>query len=329
MKRALSSFAFTMLFVPALVFGQQSTVFTKENFSFLLGQRTWFSNGISDYHFLEPNGVPPINSHVKYDDVDSTVVEFNGDALLFKRYILSTDVGFGSISGGSDRYQDFLGDDKTTLFSEEEATVDGDDLFYVNVDLGYRIMYCCPYQFNAWDQDYEPTATIDLLIGYQHWREKYVATKGVQTKDPFGAFGFVGPFPDQGIAQTDEITWDSVRVGLRVKWNIFRKLSFRGRLIFIPWTSFELESIYPLRPSLKQDPSAKATASGGFGVQSDTTLSYNVWRGLSIEAGFQFWDIESGDGTITFRSPAADSRQPFNEANSRRWGAIIGINYLF
>lgn len=319
-----------MLFVPALVFGQQATVVDEENFSLLLGERTWFSNGISDHSNADSDGVPNVLSFLKWDDVDSTVVEFTGDALIFKRYILSADVGFGAISGGSLRAQSFLGDNKTFLFSESKSAADDDDLFYVNVDLGYRLVGCFPYSCSSFVQDKKPWVTIDLLIGYQHWRETYVATKGVQTKDPFGLIGFLGPAPDQGKFITDEFTWDSVRLGGRIGLSIGGKMSFRGRFMFVPWTHFELENIsHQNTDVLKQDPSFKATARGGFGMLSDITLSYNVWRGLSIEGGFQYWDISSGDGTITARNLTGDTKAPFNEANSTRWGAIIGINYRF
>ena len=190
-------------------------------------------------------------------------------------------------------------------------------------------MYCCPYRF-SWDaQGKKPRGTLDLLIGYQHWREKYIATEAVQTKDPFGLFGGIGPFADQGKAITEEFTWDSVRMGVRVRSNFTDKLSFRGKVMFIPWTHFEEEDIHHLRTDLKQDPSFKSTARGGFGVQSDITLSYNVWRGLSIEGGFRFWDIESGDGRQTARALTGDLKSPFPGANSRRWGAIIGTDYRF
>ena len=176
--------------------GQQATVVDKENFSLLIGQRTWFSNGISDFNFGGPGGVPNLVSDLKWDNVDSTVFQFTGDALIFKRYILSTDVGFGAISDGCLRDQDFNA--FGILISESKSVADDDDLFYVNVDLGYRLMYCCPHRF-SWDaQDKKPRGTLDLLIGYQHWREKYVATEGVQTKNPFP---FIFPdVPDPGVA---------------------------------------------------------------------------------------------------------------------------------
>ena len=99
--------------------------------------------------------------------------------------------------------------------------------------------------------------------------------------------------------------------------------------MIIPWTHFKEEDIHHLRTDLQQNPSFKSKARGGFGVQLDAKLVYNFWRGLSIEAGYQYWDIRSGDGTITARGINGDVNSPFNEANSIRYGAILGINYRF
>ncbi len=321
--RALSGFAFAMLFVPTLVFGQQATVADKEKFSLLVAQRAWVTNGNSDLNIAGPGGVPNILSELEWDDVDSTVVEFTADALFFKRYILSVDIGFGAISGGSLRDKDFLGFDRTLLFSDTISAADNDDLFYVNVDLGYRILNCCPFGFSWAVPDKKPRGTLDLLIGYQHWRETYI---GKKTIDLFPGTRTI----DQGNAITEDFTWDSLRLGTRVNIEILPKFSFRGRLMFVPWTNFDLEDRHHLRTDLKQNPSFETRTRGGFGVQFDATLSYIVWRGLSIEAGYQLWDIRSGDGTITARSLIlGDVKEPFNEATSTRHGAIIGINYRF
>jgi len=321
--RLFSGLAFAMLFLPTLVFAQQAAVVEEEKFSLLVGERTWLSKGKSDFNIAGVGGVPNVLSELIWDDVDSTVVELSANALFYQRWMWSVEVGFGAISGGTLRDLDFFGNNRTFLFSESISTADDDGLFYVSVDLGYRIL--------SWAvRDKKPRSSLDLLIGYQHWREKYIATKGVQTQDPFGLIGFVGPFPDQGKAITEDFTWDSLRVGARANIEILPKFSFRGRLLFVPWTHFKLEDIHHLRTDLRQDPSSRATADGGFGVLFDATLSYNVWRGLSIEAGYQLWDISSGEGTITARSLiVGDVQEPFNEANSTRHGLIIGINYLF
>ena len=67
------------------------------------------------------------------------------DALFLKRYILTVDVGFGAISGGTLTDRDFfeppiLG---VSLFSESVSTADDDDLFYVNVHGVSGILETC------------------------------------------------------------------------------------------------------------------------------------------------------------------------------------------
>lgn len=305
-----------MLLVPTLLFGQRAATAQQQNFSLFVGERTWLTNGNSNFNIAAPGGVPNVLSELTWDDVDSTVVEFSAHALFFTRYSLSVDIGLGAISGGTLRDQDFLGNNRTMLSSDTISAADDDDLFYLNIDFGYRIL--------RWAvRNKKPRSSVDLLLGYQHWREKYVATR---TIDLFPGTRTIDP----GKALTEEFTWDSLRVGARANIEILPKLSWGGRLVVVPWTHFQLRDIHHLRTDLRQDPSFEATADGGFGVLFDATLSYVVSRGLSIEAGYQVWDISSGEGTITARSLIlGDVREPLNEANSTRHGAMVGINYRF
>ena len=71
--RALSGFAFAMLFVPTVVAGQQATVVEEEKFSLLVGGRTWLSAGKSDFNIAGVGGVPNVLSELTWNDVDSTV----------------------------------------------------------------------------------------------------------------------------------------------------------------------------------------------------------------------------------------------------------------
>lgn len=313
-------------FIPELASGQQQSIIRKENFSLQIGERTWLSHGKSDHNHADSDGFPNVVSELIYDDVDSTVVELTADALFHKKYILNIDVGFGVIRDGTLTDRDYLGNNRTGLFSVSKSTVDDDDMFYVNADIGYRILSWGGKDINKAG---EKKNSVDLLIGYQHWEETYTATKAVQTQDPFNLFGGVGPFANQGKAITEEDTWDSLRIGARTSIEIFPKLSIKSRLIFVPWTHYENKDIHHQRTDLKQNPSFETRADGGFGVMSDTTLTYNIWQGLSIEAGYQIWDIESGSGTITSRAFTGDVDARFNEANATRQGAIIGINYRF
>jgi hypothetical protein len=318
-----------MLFVPDLVFGQQAgggqqaTVVEKPDFSLSIGGRAWYSWGKSDFNIAGSGGTPNIISELIWDDVDSIVAEFTADMLFKDEYILTIDGGFGAIKDGTLNDSDYLGNDRTLLFSESISTADDDNMWFVSVMLGSRVL--------SWNvRDNKPRSYLALMIGYQHWTETYVATKFVQTQDPFGLIGFVGPFPDQGKGITEEFTWDSLLAGIRTEIEILPDFAFKGRFMAVPFTHFKLEDIHHFRTDLQQNPSFEATADGGIGVILDATLSYNFWGGFSVEAGYQYWDISSGDGTGTFHTVMfGDVEQPFNEANSRRHGAIAGISYSF
>jgi len=305
-----------MLIVPGVVFGQEAPVVETKAITVHIGQRTWLSTGESEFNIAGLGGVPNILSELKWEKVDSTVVEFDANALLFERYSLNIGTGFGAIKGGTLRDQDFAGNNRAQLVSDTISTAGDDALFFVNVDFGYRVL--------TWAvRNNQPRSWLDLLIGYQHWQERYIAT---QTIDVFPGTRTI----DQGRALTEDFIWDSVRLGARSEIELLPDLSLRARALLIPWTRFQLKDIHHLRPDLLQDPSFAATTGGGVGGQLDATLSYRVWYNLSLELGYQWWRINSGEGTITARTLGSGQVvQPFNGATTIRHGAIIGIHYRF
>ncbi len=312
------AFFFSLLFIiasPVFAGDRERPIFISENISIEIGERTWISYGKADRNHADSDGTPNVISELIYDDVDSVITEFNVNSLFYDRYIFNIDVGLGGIDDGKLTDRDYLGDNRTGLFSVAEATVgdETDNVFYVNADLGYRI-------FN------KKKSSVDLLLGYQRWEEKYVSTKAIQLVDPLGLVG-LGPLANQTKAISEETEWNSLRVGARAKIELFKRLSIKSRIMFVPWTHYEHDDIHHQRTDLRKDPSFRVKADGGFGVMSDTTIFYNIWKELSIEAGYQIWDIESGDGILTSRANTGSVDTNFNEANATRQGAIIGISY--
>ncbi len=333
MKRfqALLGCAIVMLFVPNLVFGQQAaggqqaTVVEKTDFSLSIGGRAWYSMGKSSSTDGSPTGVPTRLDELTWDNMDSIVAELTADMLFLDKYILTIDGGYGAISDGNFVDQDFASiNTAEDLISESRSIADDDDMWFVSVMLGSRVL--------SWNvRDEKPKSYLALMIGYQHWTETYVATQGVQTLNPFG-LGFIpapGPFADQGKGITQTFTWDSLLVGVRTEIEILPDFAFKGRFMAVPFTHFNLEDIHHLRTDLKQDPSFESTADGGIGVILDATLSYNFWGGFSIEAGYQYWDISSGEGTTTAFGLTGSAEIPLLDAHSTRHGAIAGISYRF
>jgi len=287
-----------------------------ETVSLSFGAKTWISSGSSDWSEGGVGGVPNVLSELKWVDVDSVVVELTAEA-VYSRFILRIGGGVGDIGGGTFEDKDYAGDDRTQLFSDSLSTADEDGLLFVNGDVGYRLL-----------GGQKGEGFLDLLFGSQYWKESYIATKGVQVTPATGAFA------DQGKGITEDFKWTSIRLGARGEIPLLQDLSFRGGVFFIPWSKFTLVDIHHLRTDLKQDPSFKASASGGFGFQIDAALTFDLGRylleGLSVEAGYQYWYLDSGDGDITSRSiTAGDIKLPFNGATTTRHGATVGISYRF
>ena len=310
--------------LPALA--EETTVVKQTDFHLILGERTWISNGKSDFNIAGAGGVPNVLSELKWAHLHSTVVELSADAFWAKpRIIAKVDVGAGGIGGGQLTDSDYAGNNRTLLFSESVSSVDNNQLWYVNLDVGYRVWIS-----DTEDMRGERRGFVDMFLGYQHWSEKYEASKFVQTQDPFGVIGGTGPFSNQGVGISETFKWDSLRLGGRGQVELLPKLSLRGKAIFIPYTHFTLEDIHHFRSDLAQNPSVKATTDGGWGTQLDIALAYNIWRAVSVEGGYQYWYAESGHGTANvFGSDGSTGQVILNKAHSTRNGVIVGLNVKF
>jgi hypothetical protein len=60
------------------------------------------------------------------------------------------------------------------------------------------------------------------------------------------------------------------------------------------------------------------------------SLSVRVWRQLTAEAGYRYWDIKSGQGTITeYNADGSIGQGRFNVDNTKKQGVFFGINWIF
>src|SRR5262249_8977274 len=154
--------------------------------------------------------------------------------------------------GGAGRLRDRDFDDDGTLSSETQHPANTDNVFYVSVDVGYRLWSSGPARDGVrW--------AIDGLLGYQHWREKYVAHGGVDVL-PGGR-----PLPSSSSVLSNDFTWDSFRLGARTQL-AGERWDWQTRVLFIPATNFRDSDVHFLRDDLRQDPSFVDRATGGFGV---------------------------------------------------------------
>jgi hypothetical protein len=281
-----------------------------------IGSRAWFSWGRTEWNFAGIGGVPNIQSELKWRDADSVVAEFNVDACLVNRWVAKVDVGIGGIDDGHLRDTDFAADDREGITSDVKLPTTGDTTFYVTADFGYRLI-------DRAASDNCRRGIVDVLVGYQYWREDYDSVGGVVRIFPPG-----DPIPP-GAVITESFTRHCVRVGARTRLDVSPDLAVQARLMFMPWSHTRIVDYHFQRADFAL-PSGVGKANGGFGVAFDTTVSYRVWKNLFVEAGYQLFHQRDDSGTLQIL-PAAGTlpQQTINEVKSLRHGFTIGLMWHF
>lgn len=270
----------------------------------------WWSWGNSTWEH-DVFGLGIAGSKLEWEDVESPVAMFSGE-FAWRFLVVSAAVGFGSVEDGTFIDDDFILDE---VFSRTRSTVEDGEVFTFSADVGLRAL--------RWRDHEGRRGHLDVVVGYQFWREEYEA---------FGAVPLIGPIsvPADVKAITHEWEWHSVRLGARVDGPIWKGLRYRLGVFFLPWSSLDVDDIHHLRDDLLQNPSVATDASGGFGVQVDASLTYTFFAGLAAEVGFRYWRVSMEDGDVTFRhSDGTTTRHDLVEATTDRWGPYIGLTYRF
>jgi hypothetical protein len=264
-------------------------------------------------------------SELRWRHVDAVIPEVNAE-LRWKRWLLLGSAGRASVGDEGVFYDDdFLLSGRQARFSHTRSTVDGDDLWYVNGDIGYRVL--------SWGEGPSPGGYLDLLAGYQYLEERYVS---------FGLRGFVDvsvlgvPPSSQSLPGSvrviaHEYTWHSLRVGARYQIPLPSGFALRGSAYVIPWSRSRLEDTHFLRDDFAK-PCCVSRGEGGIGTQLDAALTYTLWGRLTLEAGYRFLKIDSGHGSDTtrFSDPAEGiSTTKLNEMILERGGPYVGAQYRF
>jgi hypothetical protein len=274
--------------------------------SLTIGGRVWVTTGYS----TNSTAV----SELRWRGVDSVVPEVNAE-FVWKRLVIMGSIGGGAIKQGVLIDEDFNDFDHNQRTSRTRSDTDDTGLFFLNADAGYRLL--------RWGAPEQP-GFVDVLGGFQYWHERYVA------------FGATSAFPSAvpTISATERVItqdwdWYSIRLGGRTQVPLFGGLSAKARAFVLPWSKSVVDDIHHKRTDLRHDPSFHDEADGGVGVQLDGGLAYHLWRGLSVEAGYQYWWVKSGGGTSTARTTSGDVDGTLFGNRTDRHGPYVGLQWRF
>lgn len=277
--------------------------------SFTLVTRLWPTTGSSRWHFAG-SGINVL-SDLRWEKANSVVTEASGE-LLWNRLVFLASLGGSAISHGVLIDDDFGASNRQDRTSHTRSDTRDDYLFYINTDVGARI-------FTWSGRERINPGSVDLLLGYQHWRERYEA---------FGARGTTEISPRTKVL-TEEFVWNSLRLGARAQIPVHGRVGLKLKPSVLFFSRFDLEDIHHLRTDLKKNPSFSARSQGGLGFQMEGALTYIVARRWSAEAGYRYWDLNSGRGDKFTHALTGTTKDRLNEGVSVRHGPFFALEYRF
>ncbi|MCI0559583.1 MAG: hypothetical protein MN733_13900 [Nitrososphaera sp.] len=338
--------ALCVFFMVYFLFGEQAyseEILRRSNIEIELGLATWISQGRTKWsHNASTLPIPGSEllgnptSELDYKDVWSNIVELHGRVSLRNGVFVRGQFGYGGIDDGKLIDDDYVSASGATAFgttvsgphrfSRTESDIDGSHLWYLNADLGFRLL-----KFSG------GRGSIHGFVGYQYWKEKYVA-KGLKQLEctaltpspiqcaPAGTVGFVGQ-----TVITNEVEWSSIRLGLEGGYQFTRRFSLDGSVAFIPYTSLDNQDIHHLRTDLRQDPSFSMSGTG-IGANFEVKASYMIVKQLFFDLGYRYWWLRVTDGdwkSHPVGGPMTSVSANLNEFQSIRQGVTLGLTYIF
>jgi len=303
-----------------------------------VGLSTWISQGNTKWSHNASGPNFPNNllgnpsSELDYKDVWSNVVELHGQVSLRNGLFFRGQFGYGGIDDGTLIDDDYVSAAGASFFgttvsgpqriSRTESDIDGSNLWYLNADVGYKFLTFAGGR-----------GSLKGFVGYQYWTEKYEA-KGINQLECTAVGTFCDPIgPVSNVGQTtvitNEVEWNSIRLGLEGGYQITRRFSISGSAAFIPYTSLKNEDIHHLRTDLRQDPSFSMSGTG-IGANFDVSVSYMIVKQLFFDLGYRYWWLKVTDGDWNSH-PAGGPTIPaeLNEFQTIRQGVTLGLNYKF
>ena len=324
--------------LPASATAQQATTFNSGKVSATLGVREWLTTGHNEWNFdgpvqllaSSPRAQVNVLSDLRWRGVDSAVTELYGDLFLGRFGVLGS-LGFGKIDDGVLIDDDFTRSNREGRFSHTRSSVGDDGLFRWNLDLAVRAV---EWGRPLFGDRTGSTGSVDGLLGYQYWHEKYVAfgltgfgcaTATVGTNN-CASFAASTASPSIKVISQD-YTWHMPRLGARARVPVIGGLSLSGGALVSPLVWYSMEDVHHLRTDLKHNPSFSSRSENGWGLELHGAVAYTLWKGLAAEAGYRYARIDSGQGSKFTHGLTSTTMDTLNNSTFERYGPHIAVEY--
>ncbi len=282
-----------------------------------LGVGVVVSTGKTDWNHDASSSSPTLgnpSSELIYEDVSTMALEFTGYVPVMDNYFVRGNFGVGVSFGGDGNLRDddfFAGQ---VLFSSTDSAIPDTDLLYLTLDAGKKII-----------QAPDGSMSVSVFAGYQYWRETYEA---------FGLFNRLTnqtTQPDTLAVITNVVEWNSFRLGAFANYRPNERSDLSIDFAYVPYTSMHNEDSHLLRTSdASLGPAPNVIMDGtGYGFEGSIGYKYLLTVNLAAVVDLRYWLLMS-DGDITTRAnTSTPSTFTLNDLDTVRYGANVGLRYMF
>ncbi|NOS82659.1 MAG: hypothetical protein HOP32_13865 [Nitrospira sp.] len=305
--------------------GEEGVPETRQKVELTAG--TWISVGDTRWAHNASSvaGLGNPTSKLTYKDVGTNVIDLTGKLWFSPTVFGRLNGGFADIGGGRMTDDDYGAGQR--LFSRTISNVSGNNMYYINADLGGRVKEFPNHR-----------GYLDLFGGYQYWHTQHQAVGVTQLVcDPGAIPGLTCAAAGTSSNQDERVitntaNWHSIRVGASTEYRLTRRLSLIGTTALIPLSIIENKDIHHLRTSgpdaLQQNPSISML---GIGVGADAELGtrFMVTKNIGLNVGYRVWWNHAVDGKVRVYGVTGSAEYPLAQFDSLRHGFTAGINFTF
>ena len=218
---------------------------------------------------------------------------------------LKGNIGVGSLLGGKLNDEDWAVFAGTVPYSNTSSTVDGGEIDYGTLDLGYDFFRGPGYKLGA-------------FVGYNFYKENKSAYGCTQIANQLS--DCVPAIPSSVLVLTENDTWQSLRIGANGEIMITDRFKLGADVAYLPYVAFNGTDDHVLRALIIQE------SGTGRGVQLEGILSYMITDQFSFGVGGRYWAMWTTKDAIADdnSAPCPCQTQP---AKAERSGVFVQLSY--
>lgn len=275
---------------------------------------------------LSGTETPNVLSELIWDDMEVWSLEADADFGIGKAFRIGLSAGLSAIVDGKASDQDFLGDNRTMIFSSATATVDGKHRMYGDVNIGWRFenSFAIPL-FRVEDGTkraaFASAFSITPRIGYNYQRQEITFTDGVQLVPDMGAF--------EGLNSSYTPEWQGLYVGVDGSFRIYERFHVLYSAQYYPDLSLSADGSWNLRADLAH-PLSFRHSGDGTGFDLEAGLEWAIDRDKAISLSYRHTEFDVSDGTDqVFSVDFGDLYTRLNNASWVSYGWLLQMRWRF